>query len=390
MLRRTELIPPANAEAATGGARPEGAKQKGGTWATLVSVAPNLYRHPDSGIYYGRSLIAGRRQLHCLETADRKTADRKLAEWLDTARRLRPEVSRSTLEELLLRFQATRVHCEDATKIAEQGFSTSFRLFFDCNRRVSAIRGSELKTFVNSLAKERGYSANTYNRVCLFLRQLFELARIDGMTAENLYETSGLRYQTVHRKAPTIPTSEQFQQILAEVRAEKKNRKGVASGDFLEFQGRAGLGQAEAAELKWSDIDFEAGEMQIKRVKTGKYFKVPLYPKLRPLLVRMRNEAETRAKGENRELQKDERVFIIDNARKALTNACERLEFPEFTQRNLRQMFIVEAYRAGVDVKTIAKWQGHQDGGKLIMDTYTEVFGADQREFEKKQLMKLG
>jgi hypothetical protein len=29
------------------------------------------------------------------------------------------------------------------------------------------------------------------------------------------------------------------------------------------------------------------------------------------------------------------------------------------------------------------------DGGKLIMDTYTEVFGADQREFEKKQIMKL-
>ena len=52
-------------------------------------------------------------------------------------------------------------------------------------------------------------------------------------------------------------------------------------------------------------------------------------------------------------------------------------------------MFIVEAYRAGVDVKTIAKWQGHQDGGKLIMDTYTEAFGADQREFERKQLMKL-
>jgi hypothetical protein len=49
----------------------------------------------------------------------------------------------------------------------------------------------------------------------------------------------------------------------------------------------------------------------------------------------------------------------------------------------------LEAYRAGVDVKTIAKWQGHQDGGKLIMDTYTEVFGADQKEFEAKQLAKL-
>lgn len=361
----------------------------GGTWATLVNVAPNLYRHPQSGIYYGRCKVAGRHQLHCLDTADRKAADRKLSDWLDSARRVRRDVSRSNLDELLLRFQATRVDCEDSTKLSEQGFATSFRLFFDCNRRVTSLRGSEIKEFVSSLSKKRNYSANTYNRVCLFLRQLFELAKIDGMTAENLYVTSGLRYQTVHRKTPTIPTEEQFTQILAEVRAEKKNRKGTASGDFLEFQGRAGLGQAEAAELKWSDIDFDAGQMQIKRVKTGKYFSVPLYPKLRPLLARMRSEAEARAGEENREFKREERVFIIDNARKALTNACERLGFPEFTQRNLRQMFIVEAYRAGVDVKTIAKWQGHQDGGKLIMDTYTEAFGADQREFEKKQLLKL-
>ncbi len=383
------MIPPSDGDAVEDAARPEAAKRAGGTWATLVNVAPNLYRNPHSGVYYGRCKIAGRRQLHCLDTADRKTADRKLAEWLDTARRLRPEVSRSTLEELLLRFQATRIHCDDSTKLAEQGFSTSFRLFFDCKRRVTAIRGSELKAFINTLAKERNYSANTYNRVCLFLRQLFALAKIDGMTAENLYETSGLRYQTVHRKPPTIPTSDQFKQILAEVRAEKKNRKGAASGDFLEFQGTAGLGQAEAAALKWSDIDFDVGEMQIKRVKTGKYFPVPLYPRLRTLLERMKSEAVARASEENRELQKHERVFIIDNARKALTNACERLGMPAFTQRNLRQMFIVEAYRAGVDVKTLAKWQGHQDGGKLIMDTYTEVIGADHREFERKQIMRL-
>jgi hypothetical protein len=26
-----------------------------------------------------------------------------------------------------------------------------------------------------------------------------------------------------------------------------------------------------------------------------------------------------------------------------------------------------------VDVKTIAEWQGHKDGGKLILDTYSHV-----------------
>jgi hypothetical protein len=31
----------------------------------------------------------------------------------------------------------------------------------------------------------------------------------------------------------------------------------------------------------------------------------------------------------------------------------------------------------------------HQDGGKLILDTYTEVFGASDADYEKAQLAKI-
>jgi len=36
-------------------------------------------------------------------------------------------------------------------------------------------------------------------------------------------------------------------------------------------------------------------------------------------------------------------------------------------------MFISSALERGVDVKVVAQWQGHQDGGKLILDTYSHV-----------------
>jgi hypothetical protein len=36
-------------------------------------------------------------------------------------------------------------------------------------------------------------------------------------------------------------------------------------------------------------------------------------------------------------------------------------------------MFIIRAIERGVDVKVIAEWQGHKDGGKLILDTYSHV-----------------
>jgi len=39
-------------------------------------------------------------------------------------------------------------------------------------------------------------------------------------------------------------------------------------------------------------------------------------------------------------------------------------------------------------VKVIAQWQGHSDGGKLIMTTYTEVFGSNAESYERAQLAK--
>ena len=69
----------------------------------------------------------------------------------------------------------------------------------------------------------------------------------------------------------------------------------------------------------------------------------------------------------------DARVFKISDAKKALTGACRRLGYPPFSQRSLRRMFITRAIERGVDVKVIAEWQGHRDGGKLILDTYSHV-----------------
>ena len=82
-------------------------------------------------------------------------------------------------------------------------------------------------------------------------------------------------------------------------------------------------------------------------------------------------------------------VFAIKDAKKALATACDRLGYPRFSQRSMRQYLIGRLWKAGVDRKLIAKWQRHRDGGKLIMDTYTEVFGDDDSAYEQQQLAKL-
>jgi integrase len=116
------------------------------------------------------------------------------------------------------------------------------------------------------------------------------------------------------------------------------------------------------------------------RRKTGEYFEVPIYPSLLPLLERKRREAK--------DASADANVFNLQKVHKALMNACKRLGLPHFTERNLRAMRIRKLYESGVDVKTIARWQGHRDGGKLIMEIYTEIFRSDDK-YDAEQLAKV-
>jgi integrase len=66
-------------------------------------------------------------------------------------------------------------------------------------------------------------------------------------------------------------------------------------------------------------------------------------------------------------------VFKIKDAKRAIAAACKRLKLPAFSHRSFRRMFITRAIERGVDVKCVAQWQGHKDGGKLILETYSHV-----------------
>jgi hypothetical protein len=109
---------------------------------------------------------------------------------------------------------------------------------------------------------------------------------------------------------------------------------------------------------------------------------VPIYEWLKPLLKRQENNyPSTPAQSTN--------VFKIKDAKKALAAACKRLGFRKFTQRNIRAVLIRRLWQGKVDIKLISIWQGHQDGGKLILNTYTEVFGENDDEYIKTELAKV-
>ena len=179
-----------------------------------------------------------------------------------------------------------------------------------------------------------------------------------------------------------MPTHEQFRVIVESIRVEKRNAEAEDSANFIEFMGLAGLSQAEASSLKWGDLNWEKGQLCVRRHKTRELFFPPIYPDLLPFLKKLHSKHPTPPSG-------DTLFFRIRDARKALCNACQRLKYPPFTQRSIRAYLIRRLWQAKIDIKLIAKWHGHNDGGKLIMNTYTEVFGGNDAAYVSAELAKL-
>jgi integrase len=329
------------------------------TWEK-VSRAIGLYRYVPNGRYFARVRYRGKLFRKSLDTDDLAFAKRKLADFRRTLERTDAASGSKSFAAVLDEYRTTLIGAkstvEDKNVIIDKIKST---LFGAETLPLRELKPSQIKAW---LAKHYGHkSASYYNSALMLVCDALETAVRDRVIAES--PARELKYRK--RKTPIrlTPTWEQFKQIVAEIRAQKFNRVfSEQSGDFIEFLGRAGLGAAEAAALTPADVDFNAGQIVAYRQKTSAGFVVPIFPQLRPLLERL-------CAGKAH----DERLFQINDARKALMNACVRLGVPHFTARSLRRMFITRCIELGIDIKTIALWQGHRDGGLLILKTYSHV-----------------
>lgn len=329
---------------------------------TLKRVAPGLYRYSASGVYFAHVRIGGKLFRESLKTTDRKTADRKLHDFKGDKAKVDSALGKSTLDDLCARYGQTLDFLSHSSQKAKRGILQ--RLITEWPEgplnQVTAIKSSHCETWLSQQAKRIGRSH--YNAYLQLLRDVLAFAVRDRIIPEN--PAAHLKYLKRERPIRQTPTWEEFNAIVADIRNQRFNADAEDSGDFVEFIGLAGLGQAEASALTLPDLDFGREQMTTFRSKTRQGFIVPIYPQLRSLLTRLASRAEREGR---------QRLFKIKDAKKAITGACKRLGLPAYSHRSFRRMFITRAIEKGIDVKVIAEWQGHRDGGKLILDTYSHV-----------------
>jgi len=345
--------------------------------AAFQKVGECLYRY-SNGVYYGRIRVDGKEIRRSLRTADKALAKRKLSDFKNEQRQTDRSRGRMTLTELCKQYLLTVRYQKPKTverktaiiaRIAPSAVPRDDANDADADiptrrsdwptgelTQVGKIKPSDCEVWLS------GYSFGSASRNLYIacLKELFALAVRDRIIVTS--PAAHLRSAKREKPIRLTPSFEQFKAVIADVRAQQFNADAQDSADFLEFLGLAGLGQAEAGSLTRADVDFEAQRIITFRHKTATGFAVPLFPQVRALLERL---CEGKAH--------DEQVFKIADAKKALAGACRRLGYPPFSQRSLRRLFITRAIEKGVDVKVIAEWQAHKDGGKLILETYGHV-----------------
>lgn len=315
--------------------------------------------------------------------------------WLDSLAHVDQQNANWTLATLFDKYAAVRANIAPSTKVGEDGRMKLFREQFPRPMTTLAARVivADLGIWIARVSVDedgKKKRSSTINQYRAFLRAIFAFAVANNVIAKSPFDPAVVRKEKRQTVLRRIPSDEEFAKIISEIRQPSwKAVKGKHGGqrrlfhhesaDFAEYLGLASIGQAEAVNLHWEDINFASGTIHYRRQKTQRPFDTPIFPWLRSLVEKRRAAAGKAPRG---------RVFKIKNVRNALKSACRRAGLPHFSQRNLRAMGIRRLWEAGTDVKVIAKWQGHNDGGKLIMTIYTEVFGSSSESYERQQMEK--
>ena len=228
----------------------------------MISNAPwtkskgsGLYRYNPTGQYFAPVHFRGKLYRKKLDTEDYELAKRKLADFRRDLERTESTKGNTSFARLLDCYVHT-LGGSDSTKEKKQAVIEKLKqTWFGIDTLPArTIKHSQVKSWMEKHYGEK--SASHYNSALTAVRDAFELAVNDKIIVES--PAKDLKYEKRAKPIRPTPTFEQFKQIVADIRAQRFNPEAEQIGDFIEFLGMAGLGQAETAAIKRSNVDLDA------------------------------------------------------------------------------------------------------------------------------------
>lgn len=341
--------------------------------AWVSTSTPHLYRHK-SGTYYGRLIIGGSPTWRSLKTKVLSVAKPALSELLQD-NDYRNELSKETevtdkmtgAEALTLRESqmandpSTKKSTKEYWKAIVATLKKTWPAFSTLEMR--RITVEQCETWAGKTSKLM--SPTRFNNTLLVLKSLFKIAIKHGVRRTN--PAMSVKRARVRRKdlSNKLPDKTRFAKWVAELR-KAKGPSTQNAADLVEFLAYTGLRRREAKHVQWKHCDFTRGEILVlgnpeDGTKNGSFRRVPMIPAARQLLERLR-DARTPAPNDY--------VLKVGTASKSMKRAAAAIGMEPLIHHELRHLFATICIESGVDIPTVSRWLGHQDGGVLAMKVY--------------------
>src|ERR1017187_8235165 len=327
----------------------------------------NLVRYKASGIYFARLRIRGKLFRHSLKTDVISVAKLRLGDFIK-------ERQEEMGDDSVVR--SGRMTVGDAICIFRQRLDGQQDIKEGAKVYRRKCLGSLLNSWpeleskpVGKVSKEdclewsrkfaARYSASVYNNTVGTLRMILDVAIEKGARALN--PAKAITKRRIQPRELHLPEPEQFD-LFVETIGDAGAWCSRDCADLVRFLAYGGFRKTEAANITWNDCDFNSGRIRVRVTKNGSPRSVPMIPDMRQLLERLRTE--------RRDEPAETPVMKVRECQKAMDRAAKIVGMPRITHHDLRHLFATRCIESGVDIPTVSRWLGHQDGGALAMKVY--------------------
>ncbi len=226
--------------------------------------------------------------------------------------------------------------------------------------------------------KLKGNSASSINRAIDTLRHVLDIAVNAGQIHANparVKPAMGRLKKKVEKKKLCLPSREEADRLIAAMRkAGEHGGWGMEAALLCSFLRATGARIGEVPRTVWKFVNWKKDELHLPGYKTSAGPRdLPLFDELKTLLREIQEWRKSTAvyrKDRRTFLEPGDRIFRIAECQKTIDAACAATGIPRLTHHDWRHVFATTCLESGVDIRTIAEWLGHSDGGVLVLKTY--------------------
>jgi len=347
---------------------------------------PNLYRHANKR-YYARIFLGGKEMWKSLKTKLKSVAEEKLKEHVGNARQQRSNDSNltkgnltfeSALELYRQNFQRDAEIAERTKHFREEGIQRLLKTWPGLDklniRKITPAMVREWALHMRSeglpyipkgakkpLRNSSGVSPTAFNSALDALKHTLDTAVEAGYLFTNPALDKTIKRATPKPKRLVLPTRSQFQAIVQAIENAGCG-ECKAAAEMARFLAYTGARHNEAINVLWRDIDLVNGRVTLRVTKNGHPRDVHMIPECRALVETVKQEHPPGSLATP--------FLRVKACLGFLKKACLEVGAPRMTHHDLRHLFATTAIESGMDLSTVAKIMGHQDGGALAMKVY--------------------